>query len=127
MADGADGMTKRDPATGRWVAGPARLGKRYQGPPCKRGHSGERYTCNSACVECMRQEHKTQRQYYNAYQAARLARRNADPNERQAYLARVRVYMARYRRSAKSQVTEANAKARLYNTLNILREEGWRI
>jgi hypothetical protein len=120
-------MTERNSATGRWEPGPVRLGKRYQGPPCKRGHSGLRYTCNSACVECMRQEHKTQREYYNAYQTARIAARNVDPDERRAYLARAREYMARYRRSPKSRTTEANAKARLYNTFNILREEGWHI
>lgn len=119
-------MTARDPASGRWLAGAPRFGTRYQGPPCKLGHT-ERYTCNSACVECMRIEHKEQREYYNAYHVIWLAARNADPDERRAYLARAREHMARYRRSRKGQATEAHAKARLYNTLNVLREEGWNI
>ena len=38
----------------------ARLGERqYQGKPCAEGHSGIRYTSNSACVTCLKSAAKT--------------------------------------------------------------------
>jgi len=30
-------------------------GQRYQGEPCRRGHSGERYVSNDGCVDCVLQ------------------------------------------------------------------------
>ena len=74
--------------------------KTYQGKPCKRGHSGERYASHRACVECGRDRtatlHATRRaadpEKYLAHQAAAAvaaaARRNsqraADPEKYRA-------------------------------------------
>lgn len=35
--------------------------QRYQGPPCKYGHDGERYTASMNCVPCMRDAKRRQR------------------------------------------------------------------
>ena len=35
--------------------------QRYQGPPCRHGHDGERYTQSMSCVTCQRDAKRAQR------------------------------------------------------------------
>lgn len=59
--------------------------KRYQGAPCKSGHSGERYTRNGHCCECKRIEFATwtevNRETYNEYARSYY---HAQPSEKLA-------------------------------------------
>jgi hypothetical protein len=115
-------------------------GKRYQGEPCKRGHSGERYVSSGKCVACRaatkarhrpqaaayarkRRANLTARSiselnarrapYFQAYNAAnREARRAYEREYRAKHPERVNAKLARYR-AANREVIRARDRARL--------------
>lgn len=47
-------------------AKPGVVGKRYMGPPCSKGHPGERYATNQQCCECALERNRRHRNYPKA-------------------------------------------------------------
>lgn len=75
-------------------------GKTYQGAPCKKGHSGERYIRNDSCAEC----HRKKQADWAARNYLRILKKNAEWQRNHLHNLRARVSR---RRALRLQATPA--------------------
>lgn len=96
--------------------------------PCKAGHVGRRYASNNRCVECLRLQRQEQAEYAMLYQRARRARLKDDPTYKRHRKEQSQAYRDAHPYADRtSSERHARREAIFVNTLNVLREEGYRI
>jgi hypothetical protein len=98
--------------------------KRYMGPPCKHGHSGERYTCNGDCVGCKPDKVRAwQAAHADQYREQRRQRCEANRDRRLEAMRRWRAanpdrVRENKRRWAKENPEKMREKARRWRAAN---------
>ena len=98
---------------------------RFLGKPCKRNHSGWRYTINSDCVECAqnRQETQSRREYEAQYR--KTSKYQCYQKQYQSEYMGTEKYKQQKRKYAQENKSKITAKTRRYELAKLNRTPQW--